>query len=151
MAILIGIVLALLCIGVVMYPFFKTRSLRRVVSSAPIVTGEVTDVDSIYEAIQTLQLEYQVGKVPEEVYREQFHAYRLQAAVALRDQEQARSAEQVVEAEISAIRIATYGIDGVAIPCPGCNSAVDAATGRCPECGATLDTPEASPAGPANE
>ena len=139
-AVLVGITLALLCIGVVAYPFFKTRSFQRADPSLPAPPGGVTDIDAIYEALQTLRLEYQIGKVPEELYHEQFRAYRLQAATALREQDEARTAQETLESEISAVGIAMYGNVDVSILCPGCGSAIDVVAGRCPECGTALVT-----------
>jgi len=145
MAVIIGITLALLCVSVAAYPFFKNRSDRK--EGPPVPIAEVTDMESLYEAIQTLQLEHQIGKVPEELYREQFQSYRLQLAVALRDQDQTRNLQDALEAEISAVGIAMYGDVGVSIPCPGCSSSVDASLGRCPECGTALVTPGAASSG----
>lgn len=96
MILLLGAALAVLSIAVVVYPFLKSRSLRH-----PGVPGDevgarhgvplpgALDLESIYSAIRTLQLEYQLGQVPEAVYQEQLRAYRLEAAAALLQQAQA--------------------------------------------------------------
>ena len=90
MMLLVGAVLAVLSIAIVVYPFLKKSraGVQPDVShdsvGAPPMGPGVADLELVYEAIRTLQLEYQLGKVPEEEYQEQLRAYRLQAAVALR-------------------------------------------------------------------
>lgn len=98
MALIIGTVLALLSVAVAVYPFARRRlgwdksgnaAADRAVG---VETGEGADTAAladIYAAIRTLQLERELGSIPEELYREQLADYRIQAALALRRQEQA--------------------------------------------------------------
>jgi hypothetical protein len=89
MALLIGATLAVVSILILVYPFLKARIRAQPGDSpggAPIPIG---GLEAIYQEISTLRLEYQLGKVPENVYQELLRDYRLQAAVALRQQAQA--------------------------------------------------------------
>ena len=89
MAIIIGTVLCLLSIAVLLYPFLKTP---RAGSEAG--TSESTwlesdgaspqELESVYQAIRTLQLEHQLGRVPDVSYKNQLDIYRLEAAEILR-------------------------------------------------------------------
>ena len=86
MIFLVAAVLVVLIVGVVVYPFLVRRP-----SGSPEDlsdgTGPATaEVGAVMDAIQTLQLEYRLGKVPDELYQEQLRAYRLQAASILRRQ-----------------------------------------------------------------
>ena len=69
MAIIIGSVLAMLSIAVIVYPFFKARTLGRpeILSVDP--GSEGLELESIYDAIRTLQLEHQLGKIPQGLYQ----------------------------------------------------------------------------------
>jgi hypothetical protein len=138
MAIIIGAVLAILSIAVVVYPFLKSRQETRT-DAAP-ATGdpegpELEAIEAIYEAIRTLQLDHQLGKVPEGLYQEQLRAYRLQAAAVLKQQAetQARDADWTLEQEIRVARASISHRNGDAPRCPNCGTAVDASLGQCPE------------------
>lgn len=86
---LIGATLAVVSILILVYPFLKAR-LRPLPENSPgKVSGDTQALEAIYQEISTLRLEYQLGKVPEDTYRELLRGYRLQAAVALREQAQA--------------------------------------------------------------
>ncbi len=100
MALIIGTILALFSLGVAVYPFLRRRRVRAGSSQAdrdglPVAAGgEVAagpdSVDSVYDAIRTLQLERELGNIPEGLYREQLDDYRRQAALALRQQAMAQ-------------------------------------------------------------
>ena len=101
MSVLIGVLLALLAIAVVIYPFVKARLQPR--SPLAILPPDRVDPEgreAIYEEIRTLQLEYELGSIEEREYQEQLRDYRLQAAAALREQE----IDLLVEEEITAAR-----------------------------------------------
>lgn len=98
MALVIGTVLALLSVAVAIYPFARRRlgwdkgDNAAATAAAGVETEPGADTASladIYAAIRTLQLERELGSVPEDLYREQLADYRIQAALALRQQEQA--------------------------------------------------------------
>lgn len=122
MSLIIGTILALLSLGVAVYPFVRRRlgldkaaraaaaggtdSAETETESGP-DTAALTD---IYAAIRTLQLERELGRIPEGLYQEQLNDYRLQAALALRRQEQESAAaasagnDAALESEIQAAR-----------------------------------------------
>ena len=125
MALIIGTILALLSLGVAVYPFARRRlgldkadrataaggtdSVETESESSP----DTASLADIYAAIRTLQLERELGRIPEGLYQEQLNDYRLQAALALRRQEQeqqaaaapaGRDADAALEAEIQAAR-----------------------------------------------
>lgn len=125
MALIIGTILALLSLGVAVYPFARRRlgldkAARAAAAggtdSAETETESVPDTASladIYAAIRTLQLERELGRIPEGLYQEQLNDYRIQAALALRRQEQeqqaaaaptGRDADAALESEIQAAR-----------------------------------------------
>ena len=114
MAVLIGVLLAILVIAVVIYPFVKARFQPR----SPLAVAPPDRVDpggreAIYEEIRTLQLEYEMGSIDESEYEEQLRAYRLQAAATLRDQVRIQQEmDLLMEKEIMAARGATSGERG---------------------------------------
>ena len=112
MSVLIGALLAILVIGVVLYPFLRVRlglgrapgSGDRPGSDGGGARGTFRPED-VYEAIRTLQLEYELGGVEEAEYQERLRAYRIEAATALKDQDQAeREADQLLEQQVRALR-----------------------------------------------
>lgn len=124
MALIIGTILALLSLGVAVYPFARRRlgldkAARSTAAggtdSAETETESGPDTASladIYAAIRTLQLERELGRIPEGLYQEQLNDYRRQAALALRRQEResaaaapaGRDADAALESEIQAAR-----------------------------------------------
>jgi hypothetical protein len=155
MAIFIGAMLAILSIAVIIYPFIQARRQARraggrtapsPVDGAPASqeNEEGPDLESIYDAIRTLQLEHQVGNVPLGLYREQLDAYRVQAAQALKRQmeTQTRDADWALEQEILVARAGLAQSNGHTARCANCGSGVTAALTHCPECNAELRTDE---------
>jgi len=108
---LVGALLAVLAIGVVLYPFWK----RRFRHPSPAVQGsaghlEGDDRTDIYDEIRTLQLEYQLGVIDEADYQEKLQSSRLTAAVALRDQDLLdQDLDRRLEGEIRAARPSQKG------------------------------------------
>ena len=101
MALIIGTILALFSLGVAVYPFLRRRrdgdgSAQDDRDGLPAAGagGDATagpdSIDSVYDAIRTLQLERELGNIPEGLYREQLDDYRRQAALALRQQAMAQ-------------------------------------------------------------
>ena len=121
MALIIGTILALLSLGVAVYPFARRRLGMDKAARAAAVEPESAETETesgpdtaaladIYAAIRTLQLERELGRIPEGLYQEQLNDYRRQAAMALRRQEQESAAaasagnDAALEAEIQAAR-----------------------------------------------
>ncbi len=89
MAIIIGTVLCLLSIAVLLYPFFKASRPGLVAGTLENAGLENAgdspqELESVYQAIRTLQLEHQLGRVPDGSYEDQLNTYRLEAAEILR-------------------------------------------------------------------
>ena len=94
MAIMIGAILCLLSIAVLLYPFLKAPRAGSVAGTLENPGREndgasPQDLESVYQAIRTLQLEHQLGRIPNASYKNQLDAYRLEAAEILRSQAQA--------------------------------------------------------------
>ena len=94
MAIIIGTVLCLLSIAVLLYPFFKAPRaglVAGILENAGLENaGRENDgespqkLESVYQAIRTLQLEHELGRIPDSSYQDQLDAYRFEAAEILR-------------------------------------------------------------------
>lgn len=140
MAIAVAGILGVLSIAVLVFPFLKYRSRGPAANSASPSGSTGPELDAIYDAIRTLQLEHQLGSVPEAAYREQLQGYRLQAAVLLRQQSEGRNlnAHQALEQEILAARAAINGTDIRVAICPNCGATRMARDQRCPQCHAEL-------------
>lgn len=98
MALVIGTVLALLSVAVAVYPFARRRlgwdkadnpAAAGTNEKSPEPGADTASLADLYAAIRTLQLERELGSIPDDLYREQLADYRIQAALALRQQEQA--------------------------------------------------------------
>ena len=86
-SIIVGITLGIFSLGILAYPFFKYKqSIAH--SQTYSETGLGSDIDTIYEAIKTLQLEYQLNRITEKAFIEQLDSYRIQAANLLRTESQ---------------------------------------------------------------
>jgi len=148
MALTIGVVLSLLGIAVAVYPFVRHRLFTPSSEMAGEATGKTAteslttpgdDLDAIYEAIRTLQLERELGSVPEGLFREQLNGYRIEAAMLLRamEQEQNEGEEWVLEEEIRMARAGLRPSSEVGAACANCGRSVPAEVDACPECDAT--------------
>ena len=102
MAVLIAGLLAILSVGVILYPFWKawSRTGPSPAQGSPVEPGQGEGSD-VFEEIRTLQLEYELGAVDEADYRDRLRADRLRAAAGLRDREQL---DRALEEEILAQR-----------------------------------------------
>ncbi len=159
MAITLGAILALLSVAVAVYPFLQRRffgtsaSEMRDAFSEEVgreggveggaKTPEPSDgLQSIYDAIRTLQLERELGNIPEGLYREQLNGYRMQAALVLRERDAFRSGnpdpslpDPSLEEEIKLARAGLYSPSGGGFACTNCARPIPAGNENCPECG----------------
>ena len=108
-------------------------------SAEPVLGPE--RLDTIYEAIRTLQLEREIGNIPEGLYREQMGLYRREAALLLRDyeREQAGNPDWALEEEVKVARAALNSAAVSDQPCPNCARPVRPGATVCPECSAPID------------
>ena len=91
MAIIIGAVLCLFSMAVLLYPFFKAPRAGFRPGSPEDSDKYPQELESVYQAIRTLQLEHQLGRVPDSSYEDQLDAYRIEAAEILRSRAVART------------------------------------------------------------
>ena len=140
---LIGAMLAIFSVAVLAYPLMKSRSRGR--PEIPATEGEdvFPELDSIYESIRTLRLEHDLGKVEENLYRQQMSEYRLLAATALRGREEQQSdAALLLEQEVLIARATLASADGNSAEgsgrCPSCGAGLDHKSAECPQCAVKL-------------
>ncbi len=140
MALIVGAALAVFSVAILAYPFLKSRMSPG--NDGLVSAGSAADseLDPIYDAIRTLQLEYQLGRVPEYLYREQLQGYRVQAAVLLRQgvADRSGSPDWLLEQEVLLARATLRQTGGGPRPCPNCRSLAGPELVLCPECGAAL-------------
>ena len=146
MPLTLGAILALLSVAVAVYPFIRDRffgaSANGTADSSGKESGGKTPehadaLESIYDAIRTLQLERELGNIPEGLYREQFNGYRMQAALILRQRDGVRGGEKdlSLEEEIKLARTGLYNPSSGGFACSNCTRPVPAGNDNCPECG----------------
>ena len=160
MAIFIGIALALLSIGVCVYPFLKLRSSRVFLQepAAPEPDAGPT-LESINDAMNTLNLEFQLGNIPQGLFLEQMNDYQAQMEQIMRSQSLVRSqsVDQALEwqitVEVDQLRQgglrrrrarSTYRPPQVRT-CSSCGAPLNPALTQCPVCSVQLP-PATSPA-----
>jgi hypothetical protein len=137
MILLLAAALVVLSIGVLLYPFLRDCFQPEANESQQGPVPVIDDVEDVLDAIRTLQLEFQLGNVPEKQYREELRAYRMQAAAKLRDQmeSQTQDANLELEQEVLMARLGVRG-DGADRMCPACGAALQGDAGTCTACGA---------------
>ena len=85
------IAVALFIVGVAAWPLIAGR--RRPSETAPsdgadAANDHTANLESVYDAIRTLQTEHNLGRISDADFRAQLDEYRRQAALILRDMEQ---------------------------------------------------------------
>ena len=144
-SIVLGAALAVFSLVVVGYSFIRRREdggpVVEAVSDGP--SAELTEgpsIDSIYDSIYTLELEYHLGNLPEEQFREQFQAYRLQAAAALKERLEGGGADplSLLERQVTEVRAAMRQNGPPTATCPDCSGPVPVDAANCVHCGAEL-------------
>ena len=87
MAMFLGALLGLLCVGVAIYPFVKYKYFPRLGIRTYENNREFNVFDDLMQAIRTLNLDYELGKIPEETYLNQLNSYRNQAAAIIKNRD----------------------------------------------------------------
>ena len=143
MAFLVGAALAVFSVAIVLYPFLKSRLRTRPEKREDGEGAAPPELEPIYDAIGTLQLEFELGKVPGHLYREQLRGYRVQAAAILRQRLADRSGTPgwLLEQEVLLARAALRGVNGSPRLCANCRALPGPNMVVCAECGAELDGP----------
>lgn len=109
-----GVFLALVCLGVVLWPFLKaSRRPARREFATPSGDAQGGGRQRVYQEMKTLLLEYQLGHVDEEEYQARTQEYRLEAARAIREQERLeqtlRGLDETLEQQVQALRSVQRG------------------------------------------
>ena len=113
LSVIIGGLLALFSLVVVGYSFLRGTGGPADGAPSAAATAGASEADSgelpleaLYDSLETLQLEYRLGNLPEAQYREQFESYRRQAAALIKRQLESGAAdpELRLEAEVLAAR-----------------------------------------------
>ena len=138
-AVSFGAILAVFSFSVVYYTFMHARQYGSAEADA-LVTADDQELADIFDAINTLDLEYQLGRLAENEFRTQFQSYRVQAAEVLRDQLEAGRGGPawVVEQEVLVALADQGNTSGRVIACPDCSAAVLEDTPSCPQCGSEM-------------
>ena len=144
-SIFLGAVLAVFSIFLVGYSLVRGHnpgpaSQENTTPGSATPEGDDPALGDIFDAIRTLELEYQLDRLSKEEYQAQFQAYRVQAATVLRDQLEAGRGDPawVLEQEILLARDAHESAREMTVPCPDCNAAVPRSMGNCHGCGAEM-------------
>ena len=138
MAVLVGLLLVVFCIGVALYPFLKGRPSSSGSQDASSVQNIVDRRHAVYAALEALESERGLGNVDEEEYEERSREYRLAAAATFRDQELMEDADAEVEATISRelARWKEAQVNGAgASLCPSCGYSQGNDEEQCSHCG----------------
>jgi hypothetical protein len=151
-AILIGAALACFSLVMVGYAFFRGDGSSSSLPTLSDINEEQeleavgVGLDSIYDSIDTLDLEYHLGNMPEDQYREQLQAYRLEAAGIIKAQIDSGTAppELSLELDIMALRAGPRQQEVFEVwrSCPQCDAPIPVSDAPCPHCGANIHPEE---------
>ena len=117
MALLLGALLAVGALVVVIWPFLRwERGVSNPVSDPSAGMAEMRQRrEAIYREMRTLETEHGLGQVDAQEYEERLQGYRLQAAAALRQEEELAGRvarlDRAVEEEIQAARRSLNGVE----------------------------------------
>lgn len=139
LALLVGGLIALVCLAVVCAPFLRSRRPER---DQPSTDGADAVHAWAVEELRALETERAVGDISEEESLKRRQELRLAAARSLRDQaaaspEPAQVDDEALEAEVMAVRQAKSR----RLVCPLCGASVAAGASECQRCGAKLSQP----------
>jgi hypothetical protein len=138
MAYFLGLILALVSIALLARPLLR----RQQATSGPALSLEsLEDVQwrhqQVYDEMQTLILDYELGNIPSDEYEEKLGGYRLQAADLLRQQDQLLhgliSLEHEMEDTVLSLRMSRGTVKGVTV-CGRCGGEMDIDAVLCPRC-----------------
>ena len=134
----LGLVFAFIAILVLAWPIMRRSRAAAGPAAQPDAVSEVAQRRArIYDDIKTLALDYELGNVPAEEYNAKLAAFRLEAARALRDQEQLQQAqtalEDDLENEVLELRRSWGSVTETAL-CGVCGKEVDDRAVLCPRC-----------------
>ena len=112
-------------------------------------------LESVYDSIDTLDLEYQLGNMPEDQYREQLQAYRLEAAAIVKAQIDSGMAppELSLELDVMALRAGLRQQEAFEgwRSCSQCDAPLPVGDAPCPHCGSSIRPEDGSVATASSE
>lgn len=150
MGILIGALLAILSLTVLLAPFFRAGQRRGLSQATQNLEDVMAKRQRVYQEMQALQLDYQLGNIEEEEYRTLMRGRRLEAASLMQrqkeEEEKLEGLSQEVEEAILAFRKSVAGWQEE-FNCTQCGSPLSSQTSLCPQCGASLETRVPPPSG----
>lgn len=136
---LLGLLLALTAAALIAWPLLRSRrasSLPRR-SALDVLTEVRRQRSQVYDDIQTLGLDRELGHVTADQYSEAFEAHRLRAALFLKQEEEitAELAPRMndIEDEVLAFRQASGSVLSTTT-CDACGGLQDADAPLCPRC-----------------
>ena len=143
MALFVNLLLVLVSVVVLAWPILRGR---QAASSSTSPLDSLEEVlkrrQRIYDEIQTLVLDHEIGNLRTAEYEEELGAQRLKAADALREQEQIQDAlsrlEDEIEDETLGLR-RSWGTVKNVTGCSICGGAMDAESAICPRCALSQD------------
>ena len=114
MVLVFSALLTMFAIAIVATPFFRSPKKPDTFMQQPSESLR-SQRESIYQALETLRLERELGQVDDQEYQRQLREYRYQAAAALQMEEQVDSdlgqLEDLLEEEVLAARAKLRGRD----------------------------------------
>jgi hypothetical protein len=141
-AVLVGLLLVVFCIGVALYPFLKARTVSARADASPSVQELVERRQAIYSDLEILDLDRGIGHVDEAEYQKRSREYRLAAAATFRDQERLEAADGMVEDAISRelMRWRSGHQDlASSVPCRACGKPLAVTDEQCLHCGQLVE------------
>ncbi|MSP78656.1 MAG: hypothetical protein EXR67_03770 [Dehalococcoidia bacterium] len=132
-AFVIGLLLVVVCLGVVSWPFFRKRSVPS--AEAESFDKAVGIQIAASQELKALEAERAVGEMTEAEFFTRRNQLRLAAAHALRDQDLLRPQAQRTPDIESEVLAARRGRQARQPKCPVCSNALLDGTVECPRCG----------------
>jgi rubrerythrin len=134
-------ILSVVVLVAVLYPFLRPGAEEAGPPLPPDLETLLARREAIYQAMETLRLEHELGTVEEAEFVRRTREYRRQAAAALREQDSIEAEMDDLEREVLAARARLRG--DAALRCQECGSPLDPVTAVCPHCagGPEGDTP----------
>ena len=148
MVIAIGVLLALVCLGVATVPFMKYRRSRQTVDPTEVIAGLEEQRQQLYREMLTLEESSRAGAVPEPEFNAVAHTLRRRAAENLwlqhRWEERLAGLDEALETVISqagvSIEAPAAEDEQSSLLCPECGATVAFDATVCPKCGAEKET-----------
>ncbi len=139
MAYIIGFIIAAVSVALVATPFFRQRGKSK---EPEVLTARVEAQDKrrrIYQEMDTIQLDYDMGNIDEAQYQQQIQSYRLEAASLIREQQKhgQKITGTALEEEIKAFRSARASGKPLDT-CPNCGFITSQGEKLCPLCSHNL-------------